>query len=167
MLAFNLVPAFPLDGGRVLRSILWGATGNLRRATHWASLAGQAFAWLLIAWGLVQFFSGNWLGGIWTGMIGLFLNNAAQIGYQQVLVRQSLKGEPVRRFMNPDPVVVPGSLDLNNWVEDFVYRCPCEIFPVVSNGADDNSAESRETRRGSTCPELVAQRPLESGRHPL
>ena len=167
VLAFNLVPAFPLDGGRVLRSILWGATGNLRRATHWASLAGQAFAWLLIAWGLVQFFSGNWLGGIWTGMIGLFLNNAAQIGYQQVLVRQSLKGEPVRHFMNPDPVVVPGSLDLNNWVEDFVYRCPCEIFPVVSNGADDNSAESRETRRGRMRPELVAQRPLESGRHPL
>ena len=82
----------------------------------------------------MQFFAGNWLGGIWIGMIGLFLNNAAQIGYQQVLVRQVLQGEPVRRFMNPDPIVVPASLDLDCWVEDFVYRYHRKTFPVVSNG---------------------------------
>jgi len=143
VLAFNLAPAFPLDGGRVLRSILWSLTGNLRRATHWASLAGQAFAWLLIAWGLVHFFAGNWLGGIWIGMIGLFLNNAAQISYQQVLVRKALQGEPVRRFMNPDPIVVPESLDLHHWVEDFVYRYHREVFPVVSNGHLEGCVETR------------------------
>ncbi len=143
VLAFNLIPAFPLDGGRVLRSILWGATGNVRRATYWASLAGQTFAWLLIAWGIMQFFTGNWLGGIWIGLIGLFLNSAAQSGYQQVLVRQALQGEPVRRFMNPDPIVVPASLDLLHWVEDFVYRYHRKTFPVVSNGHLEGCVETQ------------------------
>ena len=84
-------------------------------------------------------------------MIGLFLNNAAQISYQQVLVRQSLAGEPVRRFMNPNPIVVPGSLDLHDWVEHFVYRSPCEILPVVSNerleGCVETSALLADTPR--------------------
>jgi Zn-dependent protease/CBS domain-containing protein len=133
VLAFNLIPAFPLDGGRVLRSILWGATGNLRRATYWASLVGQAFSWLLIAWGVVQFFGGNWLGGVWSGLIGLFLGRAAQSGYQQVLIRQALQGEPVRRFMNPNPITVSPSLDLLRWVEEFVYRYHRKTFPVVSD----------------------------------
>ena len=134
VLAFNLIPAFPLDGGRVLRSILWGVTGNLRRSTYWASSAGRAFAWLLIAFGIFQFFMGNWLGGIWMGLIGMFLNSAAQSGYQQVLVREALQGEPVRRFMNSQPITVPPSLDLRHWVEDYVYRLHHKAFPVASNG---------------------------------
>jgi Zn-dependent protease len=134
VLVFNLIPAFPLDGGRVFRSILWGFTGNLRRATYWASSLGQAFAWLLIAWGIVQFFGGNWVAGVWSGLIGLFLNNAAKGSYQQVLVRQALQGEPVRHFMNPEPIVVPPTLDLRHWVEDYVYRHHRKTFPVASNG---------------------------------
>ena len=134
VLAFNLIPAFPLDGGRVLRSILWGATGNLQRATYRASRVGQVFAWFLIAWGVMQFFAGNWLGGIWSGLIGLFLNNAAQGSYQQVLIRKALLGEPVRRFMNTQAIVVAPSVDLRHWVEDYVYRFHHKTFPVVSNG---------------------------------
>jgi CBS domain-containing protein len=134
VLVFNMVPAFPLDGGRVLRSILWGITGNLRRATRWAAAIGQAFAWVLIAWGVVQFFGHNWIGGIWCALIGMFLNGAAKSGYQQVLIRQALQGESVRRFMNPDPIVVPPSLDLLHWVEDYVYRYHHRAFPVASNG---------------------------------
>ena len=134
VLIFNLIPAFPLDGGRVLRSILWSATGNLKRATHWASLAGQSFAWLLMVWGIMQFFAGNWLGGIWTCLIGMFLSGAARSGYQQVLVKQALQGETVRRFMNPDPIVVPESVNLLHWVEDFVYKYHRKAFPVVSDG---------------------------------
>ena len=134
VLIFNMVPAFPLDGGRVLRSILWGATGNVRQATRWASYAGQFFAWVLIAWGVLQFFSHNWIGGMWMVLIGWFLNGAARSGYQQVLIRQALQGEPVRRFMNPEPIVVPPSLDLLHWVDDFVYRYHHHAFPVAVNG---------------------------------
>lgn len=134
VLLFNMVPAFPLDGGRVLRSILWSATGSIRRATRWASHAGQFFAWMLIAWGVLHFFSHNWVGGIWSALIGMFLNTAAKSGYQQVLIRQALQGEPVRRFMTPDPIVVPPSLDLLHWVEEFVYRFHHTAFPVTTNG---------------------------------
>jgi Zn-dependent protease/CBS domain-containing protein len=147
VLTFNLVPAFPLDGGRVLRSILWAATGSLRRATYWAALAGQGFAWALILWGVLNFFAGNWLGGVWIGLIGLFLANAAQAGYQQVLVRKALEGEPVRRFMNPDPVSVPPSLDLRSWVEDYVYRHHRKAFPVVAEGTLEGLIETRSLAR--------------------
>jgi Zn-dependent protease/CBS domain-containing protein len=133
VLLFNMIPAFPLDGGRVLRSILWGATGSVRQATRWASYAGRAFAWLLIAWGVLQLFAHNWVGGMWTVLIGIFLNGAARGGYQQVLIRQVLQGEPVRRFMNPNPVVVPPSIDLVHWVDDFVYRYHHRAFPVASD----------------------------------
>jgi Zn-dependent protease/CBS domain-containing protein len=134
VLVFNLVPAFPLDGGRVLRSALWGATGNLRRATFWAALSGQAFAWLLIGLGVVHFLAGYVFQGVWLGLIGLFLNDAARGSYQQLLVRQVLRGEPVSRFMNREPIVVRPELDLRRWVEDYVYRYHRKLFPVASDG---------------------------------
>ena len=134
VLIFNLLPAFPLDGGRVLRSILWAVLRNLRRATYWAALSGQTFAWLLIGLGLLSFFAGFVFNGIWLGLIGLFLNNAARGSYQQVLVRQVLRGEPVSRFMNRHPIVVPPVLDLRGWVEDYVYRYHRKMFPVASDG---------------------------------
>jgi Zn-dependent protease/CBS domain-containing protein len=133
VLVFNLIPAFPLDGGRVLRSILWAVTGRIRQATRWASLIGQCFAWLLIAYGITQIFRDNWLGGIWMGLIGLFLNNAARGSYQQIVIREALQGEPVGRFMNPEPIVVPPHLDLRHWVEDYVYRYHRKAFPVAEN----------------------------------
>src|SRR5205814_484573 len=108
------------DGGRVLRSILWGATGNLRSATYYSSLVGRGFAFLLMALGVLQIFRGAMWDGIWLVLIGMLLNNAARSGYEQVLIRQALEGEPVREFMNPQPVVVPADLDLRHWVEDYV-----------------------------------------------
>jgi Zn-dependent protease len=136
VLIFNLVPAFPLDGGRVLRSILWAVLKNLRRATYWAALAGQAFAWFLIGVGILNLFAGGeyFINGIWFILIGLFLSNAARGSYQQVLVRQILRGEPVSRFMTRAPVIVPPMLDLRSWVEDYVYRYHRKMFPVASDG---------------------------------
>jgi Zn-dependent protease/CBS domain-containing protein len=134
VLVFNMVPAFPLDGGRVLRSILWGATGNLRRATYWASTFGQGFAWFLIILGIFRLLAGDFFGGFWMGLIGLFLRAAAQGSYQQVLIREVLEGEPIRRFMNPQPIVVPPTVDLKHWVDEYVYRYHRKAFPVASDG---------------------------------
>jgi Zn-dependent protease/CBS domain-containing protein len=147
VLIFNMVPAFPLDGGRVLRSVLWAATGRLRRATRWAAACGQAFAWLLIFWGLLRIFAGDVFGGIWLALIGMFLNSAARDSYQQVLVRQALEGEPVRRFMTPQPVVVPPDLDLHRLVEDFVYRHHHKAFPVASDGRVEGVVTTRMLAR--------------------
>src|SRR5262249_46348444 len=134
VLVFNLVPAFPLDGGRVLRSILWAWSKNLRRATYIASQVGLAFGWFLIVSGLLNLFTGAPLQGAWLVLIGLFLKDAAKSSYQQVLLRQALHGEPVSRFMTRQPIVIPPSLDLKSWVEDYVLRYHRREFPVASNG---------------------------------
>jgi Zn-dependent protease/CBS domain-containing protein len=134
VLVFNLVPAFPLDGGRVLRSILWAIMGQLRRATYWAALCGEGFAWLLILWGVINLFGGTVFGGIWLGLIGMFLLSAARSSYQQVVVRQTLAGEPVRRFMKTQPIVVSPDTSLRALVEDYVYRHHHKAFPVVDDG---------------------------------
>ena len=129
--AFNLLPAFPLDGGRVLRSILWGAKGNLRWATRVSSTIGAAFGLGLIFLGVLRFVSGEVIGGVWMFLIGMFLRNAAQMSYQQLLVRKALEGEPVRRFMNPDPVTVQSSLTVEKLVEDYIYKYHHKMFPVM------------------------------------
>jgi Zn-dependent protease/CBS domain-containing protein len=147
VLAFNLIPAFPLDGGRVLRSIFWGATGSLRRATYWASLLGQAFAWLFIFFGVFQFIGGLVISGIWIAVIGLFLNHAARASYQQVIIHQALQGEPVRRFMNPNPITVPPNTGLREFVENYVYRYHRKLFPVAADGHLEGSISTRALSR--------------------
>jgi Zn-dependent protease/CBS domain-containing protein len=134
LLAFNLVPAFPLDGGRVLRSILWAWKKNLRWATRIASFLGTAFALLLIAWGVFNFMFGNFVAGIWYLLIGLFIRNASQVSYQQVLMREALSGEPIRRFMTTDPLTVTPNTSVRQIVDDFLYKYPYKSYPVVSDG---------------------------------
>lgn len=130
--AFNLLPAFPLDGGRVLRSILWGVKGNLRWATRVSSSIGSAFGIGLIVLGIFQFIGGNVIGGLWMFLIGMFLRSAAQMSYQQLLVRKALEGEKVRRFMNTNPVAVQDSITVEQLVEDYIYKYHYKMFPVMS-----------------------------------
>jgi Zn-dependent protease/CBS domain-containing protein len=130
---FNLLPAFPLDGGRVLRSILWGVKKNLRWATYVSSRIGSGFGILLIVLGVIQVFRGNFVGGMWWFLIGMFLQGAAKASYQQLLTRRALEGESVRRFMKTDAITVPPSISLDELVEDYVYKYHFKMFPVVED----------------------------------
>ncbi len=128
---FNLVPAFPLDGGRVLRAALWWRRGDIVAATRSAARAGSAFALLLMGMGVLQVVTGNFVGGIWFFLIGMFLRSAAERSYMDILTRGMLAGAPVRRFMTRDPVTVPSGITLQALVEDYVYAHHHEQFPVV------------------------------------
>ena len=119
---FNLIPGVPLDGGRILRSILWHLQGDLRRATRIAATVGAGFGMLLIAMGFVNLLFAQPLGGLWWILIGMFLRGAARQSYRQVVIRQSLRGEPVSRFMNPDPVAVAPHVSIEDLVENYIYR---------------------------------------------
>ncbi len=143
---FNMLPAFPLDGGRVLRSILWYFKGNLTWATRVSSRVGAAFGALLIALGVLFIFTGNVIGGFWWILIGFFLWNAANISYQQLMMKQFLQGEKVRRFMKTDPVTVPPDLTVDKLINDYIYRYHYKMFPVVQNGHLTSCISTNEIR---------------------
>ena len=134
LVAFNMIPGFPLDGGRVLRSALWRLHGDLRRATRTASRIGAGFGAVLVGLGFLSLLLGEPLGGLWWIFIGLFVRAAAKQGYQQVLIREALHGEPIERFMSAEPVTVPPSLTVEQLVNDYVYRHHFKMFPVVDDG---------------------------------
>ena len=131
---FNLVPAFPLDGGRILRSVLWAWKGSLRWATRIASAIGGGFGIALIVLGVYRVVIGDFIGGMWWFLIGLFVRFAAQASYQQVLMRESLRGVPVRRIMAADPIAVPPAISVAQLIDDYVYRHHHTMFPVVEDG---------------------------------
>jgi Zn-dependent protease/predicted transcriptional regulator len=131
---FNLVPGFPLDGGRLLRAVLWKLQGNLQSATRMASRAGGLVALGLIGLGVVRVFTGEFLGGIWLVLIGLFLRQAAEGSYQQLVLRDVLGPLAVRDVMSRDVVQIPADLSVDRVVEDFFWRHRVSSFPVVDDG---------------------------------
>jgi Zn-dependent protease/predicted transcriptional regulator len=134
LVAFNLVPGFPLDGGRVLRAILWGIWGQLSPATRAAAQVGSLFGVLLVALGLVSVLYGSVLGGIWFVLIGLFLRNAVGMSYQQLFVRRALEGIHARDLMARDVVAVPPEMTLEDVVEKVIYPKGVSELPVVAGG---------------------------------
>ena len=128
---FNMVPAFPLDGGRVLRAALWGWKGSYVGATRVASNFGGGFGVLLIVLAVVHIVTGNLVAGMWWFVLGLFVRAAAQGSYQQAVVRSTLKDVPVGRLMTDDPVTVAPSLTVDELVDQFFYRHYHKTFPVV------------------------------------
>jgi Zn-dependent protease/predicted transcriptional regulator len=128
---FNLVPAFPLDGGRVLRAALWWWKGDSRWATRWASEAGNGFGLLLMALGVYQVITGNFIGGMWWFLIGMFLRGAAKSSYAQFVMREMLVGMPVGRLMTRDPIAVPADITVRSLVDDYIYTHHHEQFPVL------------------------------------
>jgi Zn-dependent protease len=116
---FNLIPGFPLDGGRVLRSIIWKITGSLRRATRIASLVGQVIAYLFILWGIWTFFVINILDGIWIGFIGWYLLTAAHSTNSQVMLESVFRGVTVGQVMNKTPTTVPANISLQRLIDEY------------------------------------------------
>ncbi|MBI2939882.1 MAG: site-2 protease family protein [Chloroflexi bacterium] len=128
---FNLIPGFPLDGGRVLRSFLWWLTGNLRQATQLAATVGQGIAYLFMFGGLYIVFTGSFLQGIWLIFIGWFLASAAEASARQVTVQEMLRGIPVDRVMNPSPVAVHPDVTIQHLVDSYVLQRNIRALPVV------------------------------------
>ncbi|MRR17558.1 MAG: site-2 protease family protein [Deltaproteobacteria bacterium] len=131
---FNLVPAFPLDGGRILRSLLWRWKKDLRWATSVSSKVGSGFGIILIVLGIISLFMGNFVGGLWWLMLGFFVRIAAQNAYQQMLARTVFHNVKVSDVMVKDPVVVSRAMTLEQFIHDYVYHNPYQIYPVVSFG---------------------------------
>ncbi len=131
--AFNLLPGFPMDGGRVFRSIVWKITGDLRKATRIASLVGDGIAYLMIFLGIVRFLRGDY-GGLWWVLIGWFLHNAAARGYSQVMIKSALEGLKARDLMNTNFETIPAGLPVQVLVDDFILKKKERVFLVTVGG---------------------------------
>lgn len=131
--AFNLIPAFPLDGGRVLRSILWGEMKSVTRATNVAASVGRFFGWAMIAYGLFALLTGNFLQGIWIAFIGWFLSSAAEASRQEVTLREHLKGIAVKDLMDPTPDTIGPETTVQEVVQRIFQQRRRRAVPVVQN----------------------------------
>jgi len=131
---FNMVPGYPLDGGRVLRALVWWATGDSVRATRVAARGGQIVAGGLIALGIVTFFWGGGLGGLWFAFIGWFLFDAARDSVTRLKIARSLDGVRVGDIMSRDCPWVASRLDLRTFVDEVLMRTGRRCFLVIEQG---------------------------------
>jgi Zn-dependent protease/predicted transcriptional regulator len=144
---FNLVPGFPLDGGRLLRSAIWKATGSLGRATRVASVAGQVVGWLLVAAGVAFLLAGDLAGGIWFAFIGWFLVQAARSSYQELQLRNLLRGVEAEDVMAGSLLRIPPDLTLQQAVDGYFMRYDHSAFPVDEHGRTIGLLTLRGVRR--------------------
>ena len=134
LVLFNMIPGFPLDGGRVLRAALWRGTGDLRRATRIASGIGVGIGMLFVVGGVVLIVTGYLVNGIWAVVIGWFLQNAAQQGRSSVEQTYALRDILTSDLMNREPVTIAPEIDLETMVEDFVLARNARGLPVIVDG---------------------------------
>jgi Zn-dependent protease/predicted transcriptional regulator len=144
--AFNLLPGYPLDGGRVLRALVWWKTGDADRSTRTAARVGQIVAFGFIALGLFRFFGGAGLGGLWIAFIGWFLLQASRESEAQVTMAEAFKGVRVADVMSRDYPTVDGWLNLENFVEQKLLHSGQRSFLVVEQGEVTGLVTPREVR---------------------
>jgi Zn-dependent protease len=144
--AFNLIPGFPLDGGRILRSYLWRRHGDLRRATRTAARVGSAFALVLVGLGLFSLVAIHIVAGIWLLIIGVFLKNSADKEYRAFELRAGLEGLTLRQIMSP-AVAVDVSMPVSDFVNEYVFHYHDRTFPVVENGRFAGMIDLRSIKR--------------------
>jgi Zn-dependent protease len=148
VLLFNLVPAFPLDGGRIARAIAWRVTGNRSGATRFAATLGRGFAYLLIAVGLYLALQGNIIGGIWLAVIGFILNGSARAAIAQSQITSRIENVSVGDVMDREPVAIPETLSVEQALDEYFLRYGWPWFPVVDGrerfvGLLDHSSAER------------------------
>ncbi len=157
LVLFNMIPGFPLDGGRVLRAALWGWRGNYGQATRWAARGGQLVAFGFIGLGVFQFFFGAGLNGLWLAFIGWYLNSAAQASLQQVQLQEMLSGVKARNIELEHCLPVANDLRLDRLVDDHVLAEGQRCFVVMGSDQaegvitlDDLRSLGRGGRNGLT-----------------
>jgi Zn-dependent protease/CBS domain-containing protein len=131
---FNLVPGFPLDGGRLLRAFLWWKTGSITRATRVASDFGKGFAVAIMILGGLQIFAGQLINGLWFIFIGMFLRGMSSRGYEELVIRKALEGVHVDEVMVRDVVTVEPSLSVTQLIHDYFLHYTFRGFPVMADG---------------------------------
>ena len=132
---FNMIPGYPLDGGRILRALIWWKTGDVDRSTRMASRVGQAVALIFIGFGILQFFEGAGIGGLWIAFIGWFLLQAAGESYLQIGLKRAIEGVSVSEVMTSDCPTVSGNMNLQHFVEEELLPTGRRCFVVLENGA--------------------------------
>ena len=132
---FNLIPGYPLDGGRVLRAILWWKTGNADQSTRLAARIGEGVGFAFIAIGVMEMFRGAGFNGLWIVFIGWFLTQAAAGSYREVEIVPFLKGRHVADLMSSDCPIVDGHMDVQHFVDEEMLRSGKRCFLVEENGA--------------------------------
>ena len=130
---FNMIPGFPMDGGRVMRAIVWKITGNAAKATRIASITGQFLAFVFIVGGLLLFFRGAGFGGLWIAFIGWFLLNAAKASYVQVELSEGLKGVTVGDLMSREFRILDGTVNLQTIVDEHLLKTGQRCFMIEEN----------------------------------
>lgn len=128
---FNLLPGFPLDGGRILRSIVWNINGNLKNSTHIATIGGRTVATVIILYGIIRTITTDFFGGVWLILIGLFLYQAAGQSYMELLIRLALEKVRVKEIMNSNIVSVSPFLTINDLVEQYFLKYNHTTLPVI------------------------------------
>lgn len=130
---FNLFPGFPLDGGRVLRSLLWWWKKDLKWATKVASYGGTGMGYGLIFFGILLFIRGSFIGGLWLFLIGFFILQISKMSYQQLLVKEAFRGESIRKYVKTDPITVQPNLTLQELIDNYFYKYHHKLYPVTEN----------------------------------
>lgn len=141
---FNLLPAFPLDGGRMFRAALWWWKRDIQWATRIAANFGNGFGILLIVWGCFTVLRGDLVSGIWQFLIGVFLRGAASASYRQTIAQQIFETVPISDVMSRSPISVPPEISLSRFIEDYVYRFHHREFPVTRDGTFIGTVGTRE-----------------------
>jgi Zn-dependent protease len=131
VLIFNLLPAFPMDGGRIVRAIAWWRTGNRTSATRFAAGLGRVFAWLFVAGGLLLIFDGYLFSGVWLALIGFVVNGSARAATAQTAITSRISELTVSDIMDREPVAIPGKLSVEQALDEYFLRYRWSWFPVV------------------------------------